>query len=371
MQTISFSCLVYDDGRSGISEYIHSVLMCLLKTHKVKVHILARDVETLKNNLGSDLKNLELITYGKLLENPVINLLYHTFVLSSKMKKGRPDMIYLPAANRRLMMLYPVPTVGIIHDLAEIILPQKFGLLRWFRVKFMMRLFINRLHRIIAVSQSTAADISKFYGIPKEKISVIYNGIKKFPESRGKYKPAGDSKYILYVSRIEHPGKNHIRLIKAFENTAQLDNSHHLVLAGNFKERHEEVLAAISKSPLQQRIHLTGFVTDEELADLYKNADLYICPSLYEGFGLTVVEAMSFNLPVLSSDKGSLPEVCADAAHYFDPYNLEEITSALKKYLNNDQLCSELRKKGKERVNEFDWDKHVSQVLKNKSSNDK
>ena len=261
-------------------------------------------------------------------------------------------------------MFYPAPTAGVLHDLAEIVLPQKFGIMRWLRVKFFMRLFIKKLPKIIAVSKQTRDDIVTHYKIPEERISVIYNGIKKFAETDKEYRPCGDNSYILYVSRIEHPGKNHIRLIEAYENVCREGITDHLVLAGNFKERHEEVVARVKSSEFSERIHLTGFISDSQLGSLYKNAGLYVCPSLYEGFGLTLVEAMDNGLPVVSSDKGSLKEVCGDAARLFDPYSVEEITSALRDVLKDSEAREELTRKGKERALTFDWDRHVEEALK-------
>lgn len=379
MRTISFSGFVYEDGKSGISEYINSVLTELSKTNYIIVHLLAKDHCYLPSGLSDEGKNIRYKIYSNILSHPILNLMFHTFVMPWIFMFEKSELVYLPAANRRQLLFYSKHTIGVIHDLAELHIAEKFGFFRWLRMKFYTPLFLRGIHKIIAVSNTTKDDLIQFYNLKEDSITVAYNGIKS---KRVKYEAGSlnrsqetrpftitNSKsdikhYFLYVSRIEHPGKNHIRLIEAYEKTDKaIQKKHHLIFAGNLKENHQVIVERVNASPLKSQIHILGFVDDDVLHHLYQRASLYICPSLYEGFGLTVIEAMNSHLPVISSNRGALPEICGDGAHFFNPYSVDEIKTSIERVISDDTYKKKLQDKGKIRVAEFSWEKHVKTAL--------
>ena len=389
MKTISFSCFVYEEGKSGISEYINSVLNELIKEHHIIIHILAKEHSFLKKEIARSVK-IQYKIYPDILGRPVLNLLFHTLVLPFIFIFEKTEIIYLPAANRRQLLFYPRYTIGIVHDLAELHLTQKFGFLRWLRMRFYTPLFLKGIDHLIAISNTTKQDLIQFYNLKEDTITVVYNGVKaknkkcdrgkelvprlysranakiedKIPQPSTFKLQRSHFSYFLYVSRIEHPGKNHIRLIEAYEKlTSEIRDNYDLIFAGNLKENHQTVIDRIKSSPQNEKIHLLGFVSDEKLQDLYNGASLYICPSLYEGFGLTVLEAMSNGIPVISSTAGALPEICGDAALFFDPYSVDEIRMCIEKVILNYDCEKSITNKANEHIKRFSWVKHVKTII--------
>jgi glycosyltransferase involved in cell wall biosynthesis len=166
------------------------------------------------------------------------------------------------------------------------------------------------------------------------------------------------------VARVEHPGKNHLNLLKAYERLPQeIKAEYNLVCAGGFKERSSEVLAYKDSSAERDKINFTGFFPKEDLIDLYKNAALFVMPSFFEGFGIPLVEAMACNIPVISSDRGPLPEVVGQGALLFDPEQPAEIAKMIEKVLSDEQMRKELIDKGRARLKFFQWSLHCEKII--------
>jgi len=225
------------------------------------------------------------------------------------------------------------------------------------RVDYFQKYFytsITRCDHIITGSQFTRQEIVERTGISLNKISVIYHGVNHgvfYP--RLTKKP--DQKYILAVGSIE-PRKNLKNLLIAY---ALLDESfrdeYHLILVGAQGWNNDEIVSDINK--LSHWVRYSGYVTDEALAELYSNAATFIYPSLYEGFGIPPLEAMSCGTPVIVSNVSSLPEVCADAAYYIDPMDCNSIKDGIVTVLNNSSLQKELVVKGLIHAKVFSWKK--------------
>jgi glycosyltransferase involved in cell wall biosynthesis len=221
---------------------------------------------------------------------------------------------------------------------------------------------------MIAVSQNTRRDLLEEYSIAPERVGVTYEGVSELyhpapvEAERLRSKHQLDH-YILYVGTLQRR-KNLVRLVEAYAHLLeQHDIPHKLVLAGSKGWGYEEVYAAVERSGVADRIKLLGYVPDEDLPGLYSGADLFIYPSLYEGFGLPVLEAMACGTPVAVSSTSSLPEVAGDAGCYFDPYNVAEIAQAIGHVLTNSDYKDELRQKGLSQVQYFTWRETARQTL--------
>ena len=167
--------------------------------------------------------------------------------------------------------------------------------------------------------------------------------------------------YILFVGTLQ-PRKNIERLVEAF---SKLKNKElELVIVGKKGWQYEEILAAPSKFGVSERVKFLDFVENKDLPSLYKNALCFVLPSLYEGFGLPVLEAMKFGCPVLTSNVSSLPEAGGDAAIYFDPTSAEDIAKSLQLVINDEGLRKEMIKKGYNQVKKFSWEKTAKETLK-------
>jgi len=192
----------------------------------------------------------------------------------------------------------------------------------------------------------------------KKKYNMDYSVPKVFPHNLKK-------NFFLYISRIEHPGKNHLRLIKAYEKLPEsIKKEYDLVFAGSIWLGGRVVTDYAKQIPDRERIHFLGFVKDETLKELYHCSSLYIFPSLYEGFGTPLVEAMACGTPVICSNVSSLPEVGGDAVLTFDPEDENGIHDCILKVMSDSNLRKEMIKKGLERVKEFDWSKHAKKIVR-------
>ncbi|PJW16463.1 glycosyltransferase family 1 protein [Geobacillus sp. WSUCF-018B] len=280
------------------------------------------------------------------------------------------DMMFSP--------FYPLPErrtfkgIVTIHDLIPLRLPEIFrntGIYNFYDTY--MRECAEHIDHIITVSNSTKQDIMELYGIEEEKISVIYlAGHSKcfnredVGEAQQKVfeKYRINKGYILSLCTLE-PRKNLTRLLKAYEIIrTKLKEEFHLVFVGGFGMRSEELIREIEKSPFKDNIIMTGYVPDEDLGVLYSNAEVFVYPSLYEGFGLPVLEAMGYGVPVVTSNVSSLPEVGGDAALYCNPYDVESIAYTIEKVLLSPTLQRQLREKSLERSKLFSWEKTALQT---------
>ncbi|MFO7895647.1 MAG: glycosyltransferase family 1 protein [Candidatus Cloacimonadales bacterium] len=366
MYKIFISALAYDRGQSGISDYINNVVYQLSQKHKLDILILRDDL----NNFPIKNSNIRFITVTDKLAKPIYSMLWHLFILPFRYKYKKYDFIFLPAGNRRIFAYYPIFTITTFHDLSQFHIQNKYDPLRMFYIKRVIPYFLRKVDKIVAVSKATKADLIRFYHCPEAKITVAYNGYdsKKFnsePAEKSRQDILeSDKKYILYVARVEHPGKNHLNLIKAYERLPKtIKAEYNLVCAGGFKERSEEVLAYKERSADRDKINFTGFFPAEDLIDLYKNATLFVMPSFYEGFGIPLVEAMACGIPVISSDRGPLPEVVGEQALLFNPDKPAEIAEKIEEVLSDAEKCKELIDKGRARLKYFQWKLHCEKII--------
>lgn len=262
-----------------------------------------------------------------------------------------------------------VPKVSMVHDVAFLRYPQHLQpRIRAFYKTWMPR-YLAYTDHIITVSEFSKKELIEGYNLKPEKISVVYNGITDI------YKPidaigrniarnqfAKGHPYFVYLGAI-HPRKNILNLVRAFELfKAVSPGPHQLVLAGRASWHTEDVFKAIASSPFRSEIHLPGYVPTAEAVNLVAGAEAMIYPSVYEGFGLPLVEAMASGVPVICSNVSSLPEVAGHAALLFDPLDPSAIAEQMKKVTTDETLRSELIRLGHERSKYFSWDTAASQI---------
>ncbi len=366
MYKIFISVMAYDHGESGISDYINNVVSELSKENKLDLLILREDLQ----NFPIRNDNIRFITVSDRLGKPIFNMLWHLFILPFSYNFKKYDFIFLPAGNRRILAYYPIFTITTFHDLSQFHIENKYDSLRMFYIKKVIPFFLKKVNKIVAVSNATKKDLIEFYNCDEDKITVAYNGydsnkFNQIPSSKSRLEILGsDKKYLLYVARVEHPGKNHLNLIKAYELLPEdVKSEYNLVCVGGFKERSEEVLAYKENSKDSEKIIFTGYFPSEDLIDLYKLASLFVMPSFFEGFGIPLVEAMACNIPVICSNRGPLPEVVGDAALLFDPDSPHEIAEKIMIMLNNDEMRQEFIDKGNGRLERFQWSLHCDKIL--------
>lgn len=230
---------------------------------------------------------------------------------------------------------------------------------------------VARADHILADSQATRQDLIQLWDTPAEKITVLYCGVE--PRFRPVAEPAtlaavraryqiGGGPFILSVSTIQ-PRKNYRRLIEAFAQLAPRYPDLSLVLAGGRGWKYEEILTAPEEWGIVDRVHFAGFVADEDLPALYAAASIFAYPSLYEGFGIPILEAMACGTPVMASDRSSLPEVTGDAGLQVDPLDVDEMAATLESLLVDDELRRSLVASGFSQAGRFTWAKAAAQLL--------
>jgi glycosyltransferase involved in cell wall biosynthesis len=282
-------------------------------------------------------------------------ILWEQIALPFEASHYRLDVMFNPGFTAPVLASCPLVTV--FHDLQHKRHPEHF---RWFDLPFWRLLLwasARRSQRLIAVSEATRADLLHFYRLPPERITVIPHGVE--PRFFGLGRTHIES-YVLCVSTL-HPHKNLDRLIRAY---GRHKHRFRLVLAGmrGFDTRSLERL--IAELGLGDSIQLTGWIAREELYRLYERALAFIYPSMFEGFGMPVLEAMAAGLPVACSDIPPLREVAGDAALFFDPLAEDAIASALESITSDSALRRRLAQAGPARARAFTWEKTAAATLR-------
>jgi glycosyltransferase involved in cell wall biosynthesis len=211
----------------------------------------------------------------------------------------------------------------------------------------------NRCDLIVTVSAFTAEQVISLLGVEWARVRVIHHGIRPLASL-----PVPREPMVLFVGAVQRR-KNVVRLVAAFE---ALPPEWRLVLAGASGFGSEEALARIQASPARDRIDVKGYVESDELALLYSKASIFAFPSLDEGFGMPVLEAMAHDVPVLASNRSALPEVCGDASLLVDPGSADEIADGLLRLARDQALRETLMARGRQRHLQFTWARAVSET---------
>ncbi|MCS7231963.1 MAG: glycosyltransferase family 1 protein [Elusimicrobiota bacterium] len=295
-------------------------------------------------------------------------VVWEQIILPSKLYTEKIDILHIPGFSPPLIKNCRLALT--LHDLIGVRIPENnlslFSRLYWGKY---LPILAKTVDIIITVSQHSKYDIMELLKIDEKNIVVIYlaagkefrviNDEEGIKNVKIKYNIA-ENPYVLYVGNIEYR-KNLFRLVKVWES---LSIPYKLVIVGSKTKFSEMLMKYIVEKNLKKRIVLTGYVPINDLVLLYNGASLFVYPSLYEGFGLPVIEAMSCGVPVVTSNTSALPEVVGDAGIMVNPLNSEELQSAIIKVLTDNVLHRNLRKKGLERAKMFSWEKTAKETLK-------
>jgi glycosyltransferase involved in cell wall biosynthesis len=361
-----------DGGKSGISTYLIALLREWAAQGLALEIFHYPDEAKLFLPEGNRFSSIPVNPFWR---KPLANLLWHQAVLPWEARKRKQKVLFLPAGNRRVSFYSPCPTVATVHDLASLHLKDKYDAARTTYVTKVLPALLRRQTHLVTVSECTKRDILKYVHYPEDKISVVYSAAdskvfrpRPIEESqdylRKTHPQIGENPYIIYIARIENPGKNHIRLIKAFDSLkSKLNFPHRLILAGSDWDRAAEVHQVHQQLEHRDQITFLGFVPYASLPHLYCGADAMVFPSLFEGFGLPLLEAMSCGIPVATSDRASMPEIAGDAALLFDPEKVESIEATLRQLVEDADLRANLRTKGLARAAEFSWKRAAKETM--------
>jgi len=264
-------------------------------------------------------------------------------------------------------LLSPCPTVITVFDLSFLRFPDAFRRANRTYLRIFTPLSARRARRVIAISEHTKRDVVRFLSIPADRVDVIHCGVdaafhprpgeevQAFRQRRGL-----PERFILFVGTLE-PRKNVQRLVEAYAQIRDLGAG--LVLVGGKGWLYEDIFASVERLGLSDAVLFAGYVPAEELPLWYSAADLFVFPSLYEGFGLPPLEAMACGTPVISSNAASLPEVIGEAGLMVAPQDVEGLAAAMRRVLTDRDLRAQLREQGLQQARRFSWEKTARQTV--------
>jgi glycosyltransferase involved in cell wall biosynthesis len=292
------------------------------------------------------------------------------FSVPLDLRRERVKLFHAP--HYVLPPLTPCRSVVTIHDCIHLRFPQYLpNRLAYAYARASLWTATHRAARVITVSEASKRDILRYFTIPESRIEVIYNAIDErfwqqptpddMERVRQRYRL--DAPFVLYTGNIK-PHKNLERLIEAFNVLRQSPHLKHvqLLIIGDEISKYASLRRAVHRYKLHKHVRFFGFVSDQTLAALYRLADVFVFPSLYEGFGLPPLEAMASGTPVITSNVSSLPEVVGDAALMIDPYDSSAIADALRRVLTDAALRADLRARGFDRARSFSWERSIRRV---------
>lgn len=367
--------VLMDKHYSGVSEYLANLLSNMLEKDKENDYrLFYNSFKKPSDKLNAwEKENSKL--KGTRYPNKFFNYCLQKIFSYPKLDKflGETDLYFAPHFNF-ISLSEGAQFVITVHDISFLRYPEFFSRRKNFwHNALRIKKTLNRANKIVAVSENTKKDLIEVLNIPEEKIVVIHSGcnysspniskdneVEEFLKSRGIKR-----RFILFIGNIE-PRKNIINLIEAY-NLLRKDSEElkevQLVIAGAPGWKHKKIFSAWKDSPYKDDIKFLGYVEKKEKEYLYQRASLFAYPSFYEGFGFPPLEAMSYKVPVVSSNVSSLPEILGNSAILVDPYQSGEIKDAMAMLLTDRELRSSLIERGIEKAKEYSWEKTAHKYL--------
>lgn len=355
--------------KAGVGHYTYYLLKNLLKIDKKNQYFLFFD-HRIPSTQEFKKANTTIIRFPYSQYKKFLPLGYSHWFVTKLLNKSNLDIFHAPA--NIMPLTYERPTIITVHDLAIYQHPEWFPPKQKFSTRISVPKSVKKASAIIAISQSTKKSIIKYFAVPENKIKIIYEGfdpekpVKKNIIAKIKKKYNINENFIISLGTLE-PRKNMPALIQAFD---ELVNKHYkkfkdyqLVLAGAQGWKFAPIFKAI-KEVKNCRVKYIGYISKEEKIALLSTAKVFAFPSLWEGFGLPVLEAMSLGTPVIASRVSSIPEIVGKASILVNPSNTESIKKGLEKILKNKRILKSYSLKSKKQSKKFSWQKCARQTLK-------
>ena len=323
---------------------------------------------TESSDLFSDIEGLSLHHA----ENPflqksstrkITSWLYQQAFFEHELVRNNIDVLYCPYNHEALFLTQKIPQVVTVYDLIPMKWQDDFKITAnlW---KYLYIPTIRNAKAVITSSENTKKDILHFCNISSDKVFVVPCGFSAFTDISNSGSSFTDSPYILYVCTSHYPYKNLLKLFEAY-HTIYSDFPHQLVVVGKSVPRFTpQIKSKIAELGLETKIFLLENLSNSELTRLYKGADLFVYPSMYEGFGIPPLEAMFHGIPVVAAKAASIPEVCGQAALYIEPDSVDSIADGISKALTDSELRQKLQLAGREQIKKFSWEQTADEILK-------
>ncbi|MBU2028548.1 glycosyltransferase family 4 protein [Patescibacteria group bacterium] len=360
----------------GVGHYTYQLIRHLLEIDKENEYVLFFDFRVREKDIKKfSQPNVKIRFYPFSDYKKYLPGIYNEILGSAILSKEKLDLIHTTSHASRIPMSYNGKTIVTIHDLSVYKLDDVFPKLLQAKNKALISLMTSKAEKIIAVSHSIKNDLQSILRCPEEKIQVIYSGFDKRmfenPEvNRQKVldKYSIKDKYALFLGTLE-PVKNIVRLLEAFKifkernKKDKIAGDYKLVIAGKRGWLAKEYRQIAKDLGLAKDVIFTGYVIGDDLVPLFHNADFFIMPSLYEGFGTTVLEAFATGTPAIVSNVSSIPEIAGDAAELVNPIDTQNIADAMIKLSRSEELKQAYREKGKRQLEKFNWEKCARETL--------
>ncbi len=296
-------------------------------------------------------------------------LLWEQFLLPLQLRRRGADLLHSP--HHTMPLVAPgCSRVVTFHDLTFFLLPERYPASRRLYFQAVSRASARRADALIVPSDTVRDDVERILAVPQSRITTVYEAPAPvfrpiedgamLAQVRQKYRLP--DRFILNVGSLE-PGKNRASLIQAFHRLRQRGLEHCLVIVGQKAWKYEGDFELVERLGLGDAVLFTGYVPAEELAALYSCAELFVFPSLYEGFGLPVLEAMACGAPVVTSNVSAMPEVAGDAALLTEPRDIEGLADAMERPLRYSRVRASLRSRGLKRAAEFSWERAAHETV--------
>ena len=345
--------------KGGIVVYATNLLQALLRLDRQNDYIFLYRYDSDRGRFGKQ-QNLEEVVLPSFSK-----LWWDQYEVPRFAAKENIDLIYNPKLS--IPLLSDSKMVFVMHGGAQVVVPHLF---KWYdRIYFTLanKLYCRRADAIITMTHLGAKDLIRYMGADERKIHVIHEAYNPYckvlsPNEAVRSKYSLPEKFILFVGGIT-PLKNFGNILRAFQIIPR-SLPHKLVVVGFNRWKFKDDLRLVDKLGVGDRIMFPGFVPDEEIPDFYNLAELFVFPTIYEGFGIPILEAMACGCPVITSITGCAPEVAGDAAELVDPYSPEDIALAIERLLTDEALRQSRIKKGLSRATNFSWDKCARETLK-------
>ncbi len=350
---------------TGIGRVLINILSELAKQYPEDKYVLFRNFDFKEYDNLTQYQNIEIVDVPYTKESGLKNILWHQWLFQKLLKKYKCDIAYIP--NFTLLLWKTIPTIVTIHDLIEYNVPDKFSKARMFyRKQVRDPLMAKKSNHILTVSKSSYKDIISYLGVKPSKLTLTLNAtdrnvFKKY--SKEKIIPAIKKynleykKYLLFVGTIDFPGKNIKTIIEAFFNLRSKNelNGIKLVIIGKNGFNSKVIYDFVNASPFKDEVIFTGYLNDDDLPKYYAGATIMLYLSLFEGFGLPVLEAMSCATPVICSNTSCFPEIVEELDVKVPPTDVNAVEEKILKILSNTIYYEILSQRCYEKSLKYSW----------------
>lgn len=363
MKIVVNTRLLLKDKLEGIGWFTFETLKRITQQHQEHEFVFVFDRKYSEEFVFSS--NISPMVMAPQARHPFLYYLWFEISFPALLKKHKPDLFLSP--DGYLSLKTDTKSLGVIHDINYEHYPNDIPLLERKYYRYYFPRFAAKATRIATVSEFSKRDIVERYHVDDSKIDVVYNGINELFKPldareqqiiRKKY--ADNKPYFLFVGAL-HPRKNLINLFKAFDNFKYSDNKGiKLLIVGAIKWWTQDTQETYEQMTHKEDVIFCGRKSNKELSDILASSLALTFVSYFEGFGIPIIEAMKCEVPVITSNITSMPEVAQDAALLVDPFSIESISDAMKKIATDRSLCQQLVSKGMIRCNDFSWQRSAN-----------